>query len=105
MENETGMETLGQFLCRRRKELGLGVREMCRLSEKNELAGRPLTSGWYSRIETDDPTVNLEKVTMDFFWAVGVILRVDPVKLFVMARPNIPQKMADMEEREKVFNG
>lgn len=96
-------ETLGQFLRRRREELGLGLREVCRLSEKNPNCGRKLSSGYYARVETEDPTVNVDKITMDFFWAVGVVLEVDPLKLFVLSRPEIPRRFLEKLQREKIF--
>jgi hypothetical protein len=85
--------------------MNLGMRVMCRMTEKIPECGRPLSekASYYSRIENDDPTIKISRISMDFFWAVGVVLQVDPSKLFVMSRKNIPQRLIDGQERNRVF--
>ena len=100
------METLGSVVKARREELGLGQRELCRLTAKNENTGyfgKGLNSGYYTRIENDDPSIKQEKISIDYLWALGVVLNLDPLMLFVLTRPNVPQRMLDQGERAKIF--
>lgn len=98
--------TLGQFLKQQREAAGMSMREMCRMTSKMPDCGKPIseTAGYYSRVENDDPGIDPEKIGLDFLWAIGVVLRVDPLKLFVLSRKGIiPQRLVDKKERDKIF--
>jgi transcriptional regulator with XRE-family HTH domain len=103
MEVEKTSYPLGEFLSNVRRSKGLGIRELCRLSERMTNRGvTPLSSGYYSQIETG-VGLNPERITMDILWSIGVTLGVDPIKLFVLSRSRIPQIYADRTERDKLF--
>lgn len=96
------MSELGDFIRTERERQGLGVRELCRLVEQRKArAGKEISSAYLSQVETG--WAPAEKVSLDFLWAVGVGLEVDPLHLFVLARPNIDQRYLDPKERAKLF--
>lgn len=92
---------LGEFLKKVRMGQGMAQRELARKTEKNPYTAT-VSSSYYSQVETAQG-INPEKVSMDFFWAVGVALNVDPLKLFVLPRPSIPQEFAERAYRDKFF--
>ncbi len=93
---------LGDFLREARESLNLGIREMCRLIEKNPRAGGTVSPSYYSQVE-HGKNIKPEKISFDFFWAVSIVLEVDPVKLFLLSRPHIPVSMHDPKMRDVIF--
>lgn len=93
---------LGKYLRARREELGLGLREVARLTERKVKAcGIRVSSPYLSQVESGwaDP----EKVSMDVLWALGVVLGVEPSVLWVMAREGIDRRYFQAAERKKIF--
>jgi hypothetical protein len=92
---ENGKYILGEILKKRREDLNIGVRELCRNIDKSALAGKHRVSpSYYSQVE-NAAGIRPEKTTMDFFWAVSTALDLDPMELFLASRPNIPKDLAD----------
>jgi transcriptional regulator with XRE-family HTH domain len=86
---------LGAILKKRREDLNIGVRELCRKINKNVIAGQHLVSpSYYSQVE-NAAGIRPEKTSMDFFWAVATALDLDPMELFLASRPNIPKDLAN----------
>ena len=93
---------LGNYLRQRREELGYGIRELCRIVEKKiRTTGNTVSSPYLSQVETG--FMDAEKVSMDFLWAVGAVLQVDPLKLWVLARPAIDRRYLEADARDKLF--
>lgn len=93
---------LGEFLRERREGLQLGVRELCRMTDRSTSSGRGISPSYYSQVE-NNKKLNPEKISMDFLWAVGSVLQVDPLKLFVLCRSNIPRRFEEGEARDRLF--
>lgn len=93
---------LGAFLREERERQGIGIRELCRMTERNTSSGKAVSPSYYSQVETGTG-IRSEKISMDFLWAVGVVLGVDPLKLFVLCRPQIPQRLVDAGARDRIF--
>lgn len=93
---------LGDYLKDVREARGLGIRELCRNIEKSTRAGTTISPAYYSQVE-NGKDIRPEKISFDFFWAVAVGLQVDPVHLWILSRPNIPQDLVDPERRRVVF--
>lgn len=94
---------LGKFIQEARKKKGYSIREVCRKIEESGVAGVSVSPAYFSQVETGNG-INSDKVSMDFFWAVGVILEVDPLTLFVLSRPLIPQRYVEAKNRKLLFN-
>lgn len=79
------------------------IREVCRRIEESGIAGITISPAYYSQVETGTG-INTDKISMDFFWAVGIVLGVDPLSLFVLSRPKIPARYADSKSRNRLFD-
>lgn len=102
VRNSQEPSELGRYLKARREELGLGIREVTRLSDlKLKACGARLSPGYVSQVESGwaDP----EKVSGDFLWAIGIVLEVSLELLWVLARPKIDRRYLSASERRKVF--
>lgn len=77
----------GNILRQRREELGLGVRETARLTDR-PFVPYPIKSAIYiSRLENKiEEEMRAEAVSIDKLWALGVALRVSPLVLFAQSR-------------------
>jgi len=93
---------LGEFLKKERERQGLGIRELCRMTQKSTTAGKSVSPSYYSQVENGQ-SINIDKISMDFLWAVGAVLNIDPLKLFVLCRPVIPERLLDGEARDRLF--
>jgi len=93
---------LGKILKERRRALGWSIRELCQKVENNRLAGMPFSPAYYSQVETGNG-MKPEKISFDFLFALSVVFECDPVELFVISRPNIPDTMRDPAYRKKIF--
>lgn len=100
MENEY---PLGKFLHERRTQLGLTMRELSRKIDDSRAAGGTVSFPYYSQVESGKG-IKPEKISMDFFWAVSVVLGTDPLELFILSRPNIPRKMLNRKLRLRLFD-
>lgn len=94
---------LGDYLRQRRTELGYTMRELSRKIADSKTAGFPVSAAYYCQVESGRG-IKPEKVSMDFFWAVSVILQTDPLDLYLLSRPTIPQKMLDRKLRLRTFD-
>ena len=94
-------KVLGEFIKKQREKKDLGVRELCRVAERSTSSGRSISPGYYSQVENGK--VFPSKITMDFFWAIGVVLEIDPLKLFVLSRMAIPERLQEGEARDRIF--
>lgn len=93
---------LGEVLRQARQAKDLGVRELCRVIERNPNTGLKVSYSYYSQVE-NGANLRPEKISMDFFWAVGIVLGIDPLKLFVLSRPQIPRDFVDAKKRDRFF--
>lgn len=94
---------LGRVVSNRRHDARVGIRELCRISEQSPLVAVPLSPAYVSRIERETGEVDLAKVGIDTLWALGVSLQLDPLALFVMSRPDLPEVLLSRERRESLF--
>lgn len=93
---------LGDFIRKEREARGIGSRELCELTASlRGRSGRGISSGYLSQVETG--YADMEKVSMDVLWAIGVALEIDPLKLFVLSRPHIDQRYLASGERRRLF--
>jgi transcriptional regulator with XRE-family HTH domain len=87
LENFAVVKTLGQFIARRRKDLGISQKEMAALLKNRD--GQPLSSSYFNYLERDrgkppdyllDQMAQILKVTPDvlYFWAKRVPPDLEP---------------------------
>lgn len=76
---------LGVFLRARRHDLGITMSEVEILSHRAPHATFGISTGFLSQVETDFRGASA-KISGDKLWALGVVLRVDPLALFVLSR-------------------
>lgn len=82
---------LANILRRRREELGLGIRETARLTDRPYVPSPIKSPVYISRLENKvEEELRAEAVSIDKLWALGVALRVSPLMLFAHSR-NIPE--------------
>lgn len=98
------MSGLGQVVLNRRTMASIGIRELCRITEQSPLVSAPLSPAYLSRIERENGEVDMSKVGIDTLWALGVGLNLDPLELFVMSRPELPEFLLDRKRREALFS-
>lgn len=82
------MSEFSAFLKSRRMALNLGLRELCRLTEK-PFVPEPVSPTYYSRLENDGGIggyAKMANVSIDKLWAIGVGLHVSPLLLFSLSR-------------------
>ena len=92
---------LGVALREARERKQLGVREVARLISRSPIAGMNVSPSYYSQVKIG----YYKKPSMDFLWAVSVVLGLDPLELFVLSRPKIPQHLAKENRRKFLFDG
>lgn len=82
---------LSDMIRERRLELGFGIREAARHTERL-FVPQPIRSAIYlTRIEQKIvEEMRAEAVSIDKLWAIGVALRLQPLKMFAVSR-NMPQ--------------
>ncbi|AJF08274.1 helix-turn-helix domain-containing protein [Geoalkalibacter subterraneus] len=93
---------LGEYLKKIRLEKDIGLRELCDLIEKDPRCGVSVSPSYYSQIETGN-NLRLEKITFDKIWAIAIVLGIDPIGLFILSRPQIPQYLAKKRNRHRLF--
>ncbi|MDD2319665.1 MAG: hypothetical protein PHO83_06420 [Geobacteraceae bacterium] len=93
--------TLSDLLSNRRQEMCLGLRELAEKLNKNPIAAFPLSPGFLSQIETDFRGVS-SVVSGDKLWALGVMLEVDPLLLYVVSR-GLDPTLLDPSRRRALF--
>ncbi len=86
-----------------REKKGLGLREVARLSASNPVCGKSISPAYLSQVEKGSEQVRPDKISFDFFWSLGVVLEADPVEMFIISRPNIPQTLRDPKRRAFLF--
>jgi len=97
-------ESFGEFVKKRMDKLGLGLREVSRRTDEEiEITGNTVSAGYFSQLLSNEGD-HCETVSIDILWSLGVVLKVDPLHLFVLSRPNIDSKYLDPELRKKIFN-
>jgi transcriptional regulator with XRE-family HTH domain len=86
------MEPLATFLVQRREAMGFGVRELCRKTESRDCVAETISPTYYSRLERGGVGhCEMDKVSFDKLWALGVVLLVSPLVLFAMSRGIDPE--------------
>ena len=96
------MVALGEFIHDLRRESGLGLRELCRETDRAGSLSQPISIAYLSRIENGGVHNDLSKVTIDKLWALGITLSVDPLLLFVL-KADLPAKYLEREARDRLF--
>jgi transcriptional regulator with XRE-family HTH domain len=82
----------------------MGIRELCRQSERSPYVSSPLSPAYLSRLERKTGEIDPEKVGIDTLWALGVSLEVDPLLLFVLSRPQLSSVLLRRDKREALFD-
>ncbi|GAB6084062.1 hypothetical protein JCM30471_29760 [Desulfuromonas carbonis] len=72
------------------------------MSQRHTSTGKSFSASYYSQVE-NGKKVNIDKVSLDFLWAVGAVLSIDPLLLFVASRPDLPDKFLDATARDRLF--
>jgi transcriptional regulator with XRE-family HTH domain len=87
-----------------RGSLHLGLREVCRLAEKSPLIPEAISPAYLSRVEHQAGHIDPEQISLDKLWALGVVLEVDPLLLFVVSRPQLDPRLYRRAYRERLFD-
>jgi transcriptional regulator with XRE-family HTH domain len=95
--------TFSELIHDLRRGSGLGLRELCRQTEKPGSLSLPISIAYLSRIENGGVHNDLSKVTIDKLWAIGVALSVDPLLLFVL-KADLPAKYLNPSVRLALFS-
>jgi transcriptional regulator with XRE-family HTH domain len=66
------------------------------------IAVAKVSPSYYSQIESGKG-IRPEKITIEMLWSIGLVLKVDPLELFVRKYPDLPQKYLLKSERDKLF--
>jgi transcriptional regulator with XRE-family HTH domain len=93
----------GELIHDLRRESGLGLRELCRQSDKDGSLTQPISIAYLSRIGNGGLHNDLSKITIDKLWSLGVALGVDPLLLFVV-KAGLPVKYLDHPTRMSLFD-
>lgn len=102
---EISMEyEIGKIIHTARMKKNMSMREVCRSIEHNRLCGTTISPAYLSQVESHSDKVKTHKISFDFFWAISVILELDPIELFVLSRTDIPQQMREPAYRKKIFS-
>ena len=101
--SNTEEHPLCTFLREQREKIGLGVRDIVRKIDKHPLAYVKVSAPFLYQLETNFRD-QADKVGMDILWSLGVVLRVDPMKLFLISRRQIDRKFIDPEVRDSFFD-
>lgn len=92
---------VGEFIRSERERQGYGNRDLVRMIEQKKLCGRRISSAYLSQVETGEAPN--DTIGIDILWAIGVVLRIDPLKMFVMSR-GMDEKYLDPKERDKLWS-
>lgn len=92
------------FLREKMKGLDLGARDLQRKIENNPLAVTKVSAPFLYQL-LDNFRDQADKVGMDVLWSIGVVIRVDPMKLFIMSRNRkIDSKFLEASVRDSFFD-
>ena len=86
------------FLQSRRQTLDLGIRELCRKTDRLPF---PVSASYLSRLESGT-SIDVSKVSLDVLWSLGVELQTDPLKLFALA--NGLDRFVEVSARDTLFS-
>ncbi|KAA0888812.1 helix-turn-helix domain-containing protein [Oryzomonas rubra] len=79
--------SFSELIHKRRLDLGLGVREMCRATERSHIPSPIKSAVYISRLEADDQKdMKVESASIDKLWAMGAVLQISPLILFLESR-------------------
>ncbi len=94
---------LGQLLYEKRTKAGLSIVDVCaaikNLSKQNQCIN--ISSSYYCQVEGN--LKKIDKISLDFLWAVGIVLGVDPMELYLLSRPQIDRRYLKKVERDSLF--
>lgn len=81
------LESFGNHLYRLRSNLQLSIRELCRHTERRDVIPETISPTYYSRLERGGTVYCcVEKTSIDKIWALGVVLKANPLDLFCRSR-------------------
>lgn len=94
---------LGRVLFEKRTKIGMSIVDVCAAIKELAREGKCLniSSSYYCQVEGN--LKRIDKISLDFLWAVGIILGVDPIELYLLSRPQIDQTFLDKSERDRLF--
>jgi transcriptional regulator with XRE-family HTH domain len=95
---------IGNVLESLRRDAGLSIRELSAKICRHPLANGTLSFAYLSRLERSADHIDPEKITLDKLWAIGVVLGVHPLSLFVESHPNIDRCYCDPGARNELFS-
>ena len=94
---------LGHLLYEKRMNTGMSIVDVCAAIKEMSREGKCLniSSSYYCQVEGN--LKRIDKISLDFLWAVGIVLGVDPLELYLLSRPQLDQRFLDKAERERLF--
>jgi len=95
---------LGKALYERRTRTGLSIVDVCAAIKDLQRQGKcmNISSSYYCQVEGN--LKRIDKISLDFLWAVGIVLGIDPLELYLLSRPQIDPRYLKREEREALFS-
>jgi transcriptional regulator with XRE-family HTH domain len=92
----------------RRLDLGLGIREAIRQTDRSFIPSPIVSPVYLSRLESGDSSeMPVSSASIDKLWALGAVLRMNPLELFLQSRgtPNLIPEINNFVVRDSLPMG